>query len=107
MVGTVRAGDKGDDKAFVGGGARRGLHPFTFTALTQGDRPNFPIGNWHTARHHRANRMNVHSRPLALSLLALAFVSQSSRAEFTNEAITRATAAIQAAVPRVQADPAR
>jgi beta-fructofuranosidase len=40
-------------------------------------------------------------------LLIFCFLPLSSRAEFTNDAIARATAALQAAVPRAQADPAR
>src|SRR5881394_2731857 len=46
-------------------------------------------------------------RPFALSALALLFSSANSPAELTNEAISRATAAIQAAIPRAQSDPAR
>ena len=45
-------------------------------------------------------------RVLTLSLLLLC-LAPLSRAESTNDAIARATAAMQAAVPRAQADPAR
>src|SRR5258708_9469377 len=46
-------------------------------------------------------------RTITASLLALLLLSLSSRGELTNEVIARATAAVQAAVPRAQADPAR
>jgi len=45
-------------------------------------------------------------RILALSLATLSFASAASLADFTNEAIARAAAAMQAAVPRAQSDPA-
>jgi beta-fructofuranosidase len=51
--------------------------------------------------------MILRRRILALSFLALSFASPESRAEFTNEAINRATAAIQATAARAQADPTR
>ena len=46
-------------------------------------------------------------RTLPLTLFALFLLPPGSRGEVTNEAIVRATAAIQAAVPRAQADPAQ
>src|ERR1035437_4562346 len=45
-------------------------------------------------------------RMLPLSLLAFSLLPLCSRGEITNDAIARATAAIQAATPRAQADPA-
>src|ERR1700690_4352551 len=44
-------------------------------------------------------------RILPLTLFALFFLPPGSRGESTNEAIVRATAAVQAAAPRAQADP--
>jgi beta-fructofuranosidase len=49
----------------------------------------------------------MYYRILASSLLAFSFLPLCSRAELTNEAIARATAAIEAAAPRAQADPSR
>jgi len=51
--------------------------------------------------------MNFRSRIFPSSLLAFFLLPLSSRAEMTNEALARANAAIQAAAPRAQADPAR
>jgi beta-fructofuranosidase len=51
-------------------------------------------------------RMTTLTRVLELSLLALCLHSQSSQAESTNQAIARATTAIDAAVLRAQSDPA-
>jgi beta-fructofuranosidase len=45
-------------------------------------------------------------RTLHLTFLALFLLPLCSRGEFTNDAIARATAAIQSAVPRARADPA-
>ena len=44
-------------------------------------------------------------RTLLLTLFALLLLPPGSRGEVTNEAMVRATAAVQAAVPRAQADP--
>src|SRR5436305_13770259 len=44
---------------------------------------------------------------VALLLLIFTFVSSPLRAQTTNPAIARATAAVEPAVPRAQADPAR
>src|SRR3989441_4905975 len=46
-------------------------------------------------------------RHFPAALLTLAFASSASAAEVTNDAIARATEAIQAATPRAQSDPAR
>ena len=46
-------------------------------------------------------------RKLSVSLLALVLLPQGAHSALTNEAIARATAAVQAAAPRALADPAR
>src|SRR5262245_50565752 len=59
---------------------------------------------------HRIETSRTRISPLsifAVSVLALVSGLPGSAAQLTNEAISRATAAIQAAVPRAQADPAR
>src|SRR5881394_2412516 len=55
---------------------------------------------------------HIQNRPQAImlatpSLLALSLLLSDSRAEFPDETISRATAPIQAAIPRAQSDPAR
>jgi beta-fructofuranosidase len=51
--------------------------------------------------------MNFRSRIIHFSLLVFFVLPIWSRAEMTNEALARANAAVQAAAPRAQADPAR
>jgi sucrose-6-phosphate hydrolase SacC (GH32 family) len=51
--------------------------------------------------------MNFVLRLIAVSVMTISSVPACLRAETTNEAVARATAAIQAAAPRAQADPAR
>src|ERR1035438_9577917 len=53
------------------------------------------------------DQMILIPRTPQLSVLAFLLLPLCSRGEFTNDAIVRATAAIQAAVPRAQADPTR
>lgn len=84
-------------------------HPISRRSPEMGGKIRFKVAIlffiWHLLTH--PNQMILLFRHFSPCLMALCVLPFCSRAQSADEAIARATAAIQAAVPRAQSDPSR